>query len=49
MNLADDRRQSKAAVLYLWLSKEPTLRTDIIVFLAVWIYCLPWPVPWNTW
>jgi hypothetical protein len=32
---ADDRRQNKAAVLYLRLSKEQALRTDILVFFAV--------------
>jgi len=32
---ADDTRQMKAAVLHLRLSKEQSLRTDILVFLAI--------------
>jgi hypothetical protein len=35
MNKADDRRQSIGEVIYLRLSKDQALRTDILVFLAV--------------
>jgi len=35
MTKSDGRRQTKAAVLYLRLSKIQTLRTDILFFFSV--------------
>jgi hypothetical protein len=35
MTKADSRKQRRAAVIYPWLSKEETLRTEVLVFLAV--------------
>jgi len=35
MAKADGRRHRKAAVFYLRLSKEQTLRTQILVFLSI--------------
>jgi hypothetical protein len=35
MTKGDETRERKAAVLYIRLSKEQTLRTDILVFLFI--------------